>query len=515
MIKNYIMKKRELTIEKRGINNLNPHPTHQSIYTTPSDIKSEWKDLYSGMKENGLLNPIIITQDNIIVSGVRRWLVAKELGWVDIDVIPYNGIQDDIEMLIVTSNANREKTYSEKVNEAIHLLNVLGNRQGRRNLPENEKGSKYEIIADKLGAGFSKDNISKISKILKHDKSNTNQENKFIDLLKKGAPIDAVVKLINNDTQKENDIEKIIIKEGKYTLINNDCVNALSKLKDSFIDMCLTSPPYFNLRLYNGVDSVRNPNNIGEEDSVDDYIKNLGKIGAEIFRVLKPKGSFFLNIGDTYENGENLAIPELLLVEMKRIGFKLANRIVWKKTNSKPMQIKSGFQPNYELIFHFVKQNDYKCRQLKWKSNKDTNTSNGVGDRQKDGQKEKKTVMLHSPYRQFKTFFDKNEGFTNVIESAVASSRNLKKIAPDLDHMALMSENIAFFPMIQTTKIGDKILDVFGGASTLGVVANLFGREYIGMEFNKEYHRVSAIRMNHIQSKINPEIYEEMDKMAA
>jgi site-specific DNA-methyltransferase (adenine-specific)/site-specific DNA-methyltransferase (cytosine-N4-specific) len=515
MIKNYIMKKRELTIEKRGINNLNPHPTHQSIYTTPSDIKSEWKDLYSGMKENGLLNPIIVSQDNIIVSGVRRWLVAKELGWVDIDVIPYNGIQDDIEMLIVTSNANREKTYSEKVNEAIHLLNILGNRQGRRNLPENEKGSKYEIIAEKLGAGFSKDNISKISKILKHDKSNPNQENKFIDLLKKGAPIDAVVKLINNDTQKENDIENIIIKEGKYTLINNDCINGLSELKDSFIDMCFTSPPYFNLRLYYGIDSVRNPNNIGEEDSVDDYIKNLGKIGAEVFRVLKPKGSFFLNIGDTIENGENLAIPELLLVEMKRIGFKLANRIVWKKSNAKPCRLKSGYGPNYEFVLHFVKQNDYKCRQLVWSSGEKSKITRGVGDRKMNGQKEKKTMMLETPYRQFKTFYDENEGYTNIIKSAVATAKNLSDIDKDLDHPAIFPETLPLLPLLQTTEIGDKVLDVFGGSSTLGVVSNLFGREYIGMELNKEYHRVSAIRMNHIQSKINFDIYEEIDRMAA
>ena len=59
------MNKNQLTIEKRLINELKPHPIHQSIYITPSNIKSEWKDLYSGMKESGLLNPIIVTKDNI------------------------------------------------------------------------------------------------------------------------------------------------------------------------------------------------------------------------------------------------------------------------------------------------------------------------------------------------------------------------------------------------------------------------------------------------------------------
>ena len=498
-----------------NINGLKPHPSHKAIYSTPNDIKSVWKDLYSSMEESGLLSPLIVSDDNIIVSGVRRWLVAKELGWKEIEVRVYSGNNTEIESLIVTSNSNREKSYAEKINEVIHLLNVMGNRQGRKNLPENEKGSKYEVVAKKLGTGFSRENVAKISKIYQHEKNNPNQKGKFLDLVKGGAPVDAVLKLINGDTQRDNDIKNIIIKEGKYTLINNDCVTALTEMNNSFIDMCFTSPPYFSQRLYNGIGSVRNSANIGEENTIEDYVNNIQKISKEVFRVLKPQGSYFLNIGDTIKDGENLAIPELLSVAMFKIGFKLANRIVWKKTNPKPMKLRAGLQPNYEIVFHFVKQTDYKCRQLFWNSGEKTKLTRGVGDRNINGQKKNKTKMLETPYKQFKTFYEENEGFTSVIRSAAATTKKLSDIEKGLDHPAIFPETLPFLPLLQTTEVGDKVLDVFSGSSTLGVVANLFGREYYGVELNKGFHKVGSIRMEFIQNKINSEEYEEMEKMAA
>lgn len=498
-----------------NISRLTPHPSHKAIYTTPNDIKSVWKDLYSSMAESGLLCPVIVSGDNIIISGVRRWMIAKELGWKEIEVTVYSGDNSEIESLIVTSNSNREKTYAEKINEVIHLLNVLGSRQGKRNLPESEKGSKYEIVAKKLGAGFSKENVAKISKIYQHDKKNPDQKGNFLDLVKGGASVDSVSKLIKGESERDDDIKNVIIKEGKYTLIHNDCIKALTEMKNSFIDMCFTSPPYFSQRFYDGVGSVRNSSNIGEENTIEDYVNNIQKISKEVFRVLKPQGSYFLNIGDTIKDGENLAIPELLSIAMFKIGFKLANRIVWKKTNPKPMKLKAGLQPNYEIVFHFVKQTDYKCRKLVWNSGEKTKLTRGVADRNINGQKKNKTKMLETPYKQFKTFYEENEGFTSVIRSAAATTKKLSDIEKGLDHPAIFPETLPFLPLLQTTEVGDKVLDVFSGSSSLGVVANLFGREYYGIELNKDYHKVGSIRMEFIQNKINSEEYEEMEKMAA
>lgn len=499
---------------KIRINNLKPHPKHSEIYQTPKDIRSEWKDLFTSIEENGMMQPLIISQDNTIISGHRRWKVVNELGWDEVKVEKINVDEEKFNSMLVQLNTNREKTHAEKINEVLFLLKVIPKRQGQT-LSEDEKGGRLTIIAKKLGKGFSRENISKIEKIKIADDEKRNPEVSLTNMLREGVSIHSVFNLVENKKEKENDIEKIISKEGRYTLINKDCSNALDEMKDASIQMCLSSPPFVGLRLYNGIGSLRNPNNIGEENSVEDYVKHIGLIAKKIFRVLKPSGSFFLNIGDTYKNGVNLAVPELLSVEMMKIGFLMANRIVWNKKNPKPMKTKTGFQPSYELLLHFVKQNDYKCRQLVWKSTDKPKITRGVGDRKINGQKEKKTKMLETPYRQFKTFFDENAGYTNIITSAVATAKKLSDIDKDLDHPALYPETLPFLPLLQTTDVGDKVLDIFGGSSTLGVVSNLFGREYIGVELNKEYHRVASIRMKHIQGGINPEIYEEFERMAA
>ncbi len=73
-----------------------------------------------------------------------------------------------------------------------------------------------------------------------------------------------------------------------------DNVDSLRKLPDNSVDMCITSPPYYNLRDY------KNKNQIGTEDSVIEFVENLCNVFDEVYRVLKPTGSCWVNIGDTY-----------------------------------------------------------------------------------------------------------------------------------------------------------------------------------------------------------------------
>ena len=493
-------------MKSRKLNHLNPndvqpHPSHKGIYETPADIKSSWKDLYSGMGNNGLLNPILITEDNLIISGVRRWMVAKELGWKKIEVKRFTGAQDEAEMIIVSSNANREKTHAEKLNEAIHLLEVIGHRQGRKDLSESEKGSKYELVADRLGAGFSKDNVFKIAKVVEYDKLKPSE--KKLDEIKQGASVDSVFRTLNSGVNEKN-IDQIIKEEGKYTLINDDCNHALSDITDGSISLCFVSPPYYDHRLYDG---EKVEGNIGEEKSVEEYVKNLAETFKKVYSKLKDDGSLFVNIGDTFKKGLNLAVPELLLVELRKIGYLLVNRIIWRKTNPKPIATTSGIQPDYEILYHFAKQENYKVRKIVFKGEEPEKVMSGCGDRSKNGKKLKKPKSIQSPYRRFKTFFDENKNYNSVITSAVASSQVLKKIDNKLDHPAIFPDTLPLLSILQTTDVGDKCLDIFSGSATLGYTANLFGREFIGIEKNKAFHRVAAIRMKDTEGKIDEKVY--------
>ena len=96
------------------------------------------------------------------------------------------------------------------------------------------------------------------------------------------------------------DIEKI-----KNNIIHGETLKELRKIPDNCIDMIITSPPYYGLRSYlpnNHPDKLKE---IGLEDTFEEYLEKILKITAEIKRVLKPTGTFFLNLGDCYGGSNN------------------------------------------------------------------------------------------------------------------------------------------------------------------------------------------------------------------
>jgi DNA modification methylase len=97
----------------------------------------------------------------------------------------------------------------------------------------------------------------------------------------------------------------------------------------------------------------------GIEPKPHQYIENLSNHLKECFRVLNTKGSFFLNIGDTFLDGDLQNIPHQVVIKLKEQGWILRNTIIWSKTNPKPSSSKSNLTPSYEFIFHLVKSKDY------------------------------------------------------------------------------------------------------------------------------------------------------------
>jgi len=129
--------------------------------------------------------------------------------------------------------------------------------------------------------------------------------------------------------------------------------NALLVLKDipnDSIDCVMTSPPYWGKREYeNG--------GIGLERDYRDFIKDLTPIFFELKRVLRPEGSFWLNIGDTYENKGLVGIPWRVAFELTdRQGWILRNSVIWNKVKSGMDNTKDRLGNVHENVFHFVKQ---------------------------------------------------------------------------------------------------------------------------------------------------------------
>lgn len=133
-------------------------------------------------------------------------------------------------------------------------------------------------------------------------------------------------------------------------LLQGDALIVLRELATASIDCVMTSPPYWGKREYeNG--------GIGLEADYRDYVKNLAAICAEIKRVLKPEGSFWLNIGDSYRGKELVGIPWRVAFELvDNQGWVLRNEVVWNKIKGGMDNSKDRLANVHEKLFHFVKQ---------------------------------------------------------------------------------------------------------------------------------------------------------------
>jgi DNA modification methylase len=131
--------------------------------------------------------------------------------------------------------------------------------------------------------------------------------------------------------------------------ILSDALSALKELPDNSIDFCMTSPPYWNKRQYHD-------DAIGLESDYQDYILKLLNIFEEVKRVLKPSGSFWLNIGDSYLNKSLLGIPWRIALKLTdEQGWILRNDIIWNKVKGGPDNTRDRLRNLHENIFHFVK----------------------------------------------------------------------------------------------------------------------------------------------------------------
>ncbi|MEW6669659.1 MAG: site-specific DNA-methyltransferase [Thermodesulfobacteriota bacterium] len=136
-------------------------------------------------------------------------------------------------------------------------------------------------------------------------------------------------------------------------LFLGDARAVLSQLPSACVDFAMTSPPYWGKREYeNG--------GIGLEPDYREYVGNLAQIFLELKRVLKPEGSFWLNIGDSYKDKSLVGIPWRVAFELTdRQGWILRNSIIWNKVKSGMDNTKDRLGSVHEPVFHFVKQPRY------------------------------------------------------------------------------------------------------------------------------------------------------------
>jgi DNA modification methylase len=136
-------------------------------------------------------------------------------------------------------------------------------------------------------------------------------------------------------------------------LIEGRTRDALAAMPDSVVDAAMTSPPYWAVRRYEGGSTL------GEDRTPEEFVDHLVRELAELPRVMKPTGSFWLNIGDTYRDKNLVGIPWRVAFRLQEEGWLLRNAVVWDKVKGNPDNAKDKLRNLHEFVFHFVRAKQY------------------------------------------------------------------------------------------------------------------------------------------------------------
>jgi DNA modification methylase len=307
-------------------------------------------------------------------------------------------------------------------------------------------------------------------------------------------------------------------------IYTGDAATVLYSLPDNSIDCVVTSPPYYGLRNYN-VDGQ-----IGLEDTPEAYITRLIDVFRQVKRVLKPTGTLWLNIGDSYagsgrgkgdinkkgvqpkasyasdifnkpyqlngyKNKDLMGIPWQLAFALQAGGWYLRQDIIWHKPNPMPESIRDRCTKAHEYIFLLTKSAryyfDHKAimELAKYDGRKDTRMK-GSHKYSQEGNTGLTLQTFAARGHERWTRNENGEFMRNKRSVWTVCTRPYKGA-----HFATYPEAL----IIDCIKAGCPpsgiVLDPFFGAGTTGLVARNIGRNYVGIELNPEYVKIAQQRL--------------------
>ena len=319
-----------------------------------------------------------------------------------------------------------------------------------------------------------------------------------------------------------NLISKINITENLNSIICGDALEELKKFPDESINSCITSPPYYGLRDYH------KENQIGRETTVEEYLDRLVQVFREVRRVLKKDGTCFVVIADSYagsgakgnyadpknpkgrkgqkqainqkvrgyKSKDLMGIPWRLALLLREDSWYLRSDIIWYKENAMPETCRDRPTRSYEHIFLLTKSPKYyydfdamkepvkevsKRRYVRGRSedNKYLNEDAGISIQ---------NINKARKYGEYKG--DNIPQFRNKRDIWTINTTSFRG-----NHYAAFPPKLAEICMIAGCPKGGIVLDPFVGSGTVGMVALMKGRKYVGIELNEDYCKLARQRI--------------------
>lgn len=266
-------------------------------------------------------------------------------------------------------------------------------------------------------------------------------------------------------------------------IICGDCLEILKSYPDNCVDIIVTSPPYADSRkkVYGGIHP-------------DEYVDWFIPRAEQLLRVLKPTGTFILNIKEKVVDGERHTYVIELILQMRKMGWLWTEEFIWHKKNCYPGKWSNRFRDSWERCIQFNKNRKFKMFQEAvmvpmgdWTKSRLRNLS--------DTDKIRDESKVGSGFgKKIENWVGRNMAYpTNVLHLATeCSNRNHGAAFP----LSLPKWFIELF-----TEPGDVVLDPFVGSGTSAIAAKQLKRRYIGMDLNPEYCELADKELEYLFRK--------------
>jgi len=331
-------------------------------------------------------------------------------------------------------------------------------------------------------------------------------------------------------------------------IINADSIAGLGQLPDSSVQCCVTSPPYWGLRSYLPAGHPLKAMEIGTEKTPQEFAAKLVAVFAEVWRVLKPDATLWLNLGDGYSNagtrqgdaggeivdGVNahrkfykgrteglknkdlVGIPWRVAFALQEAGWYLRSDIIWAKPNCMPESVTDRPTRSHEYLFLLTKSQRYyydaeaikeacsesTVERLSQDVANQTGSTSGNGGAKTNGNM--KAVGRIEEQRGHSRRHDGfNDRWDAMAKSEQCTGMRNKRDVWTVSPASYPDSHFATFPpelikpcILAGSKPGDVVLDPFGGSGTTGEVALELGRRAVLIELNPEYIPLIETRTN-------------------
>ena len=253
---------------------------------------------------------------------------------------------------------------------------------------------------------------------------------------------------------------------GNATLYLGDCLEVMRDMSDGSVDLTVTSPPYDNLRTYNG--------------TLNDWTPEKWQaVIRELFRVTKQGGVVVWVVGDATINGSETGTSFRQALYAMDCGFRLHDTMIWAKDGGGAVGSNYCYTQNHEFMFVWSKDRPAAINLLRDKPNGSAGKNkSGIGRRKADGE---------------------HKVEARAVSAEFSKRNNWWYIPPERgDHPAVFPEALARDHILSWSNEGDTVFDPFLGSGTTGKMALLEGRRFIGIEREVTYFEIAQNRIHDV-----------------